>query len=74
MGEPEPGLISLAEHDRCACERYHRRKEGKQPNGIACPLCGRQLVDTDPGMLMLSSPPQTRIECLHCKWGGARVV
>jgi hypothetical protein len=35
-------------------------------NGIACPECGKELFDTDPGSILTSEPPQSAI---HCKCG-----
>ena len=43
------------------------------PNGIECPECGVELVDSDPGMLM-SNPPQKTVACQGCGFTGTRFV
>jgi len=37
---------------------------------ISCDVCGCQLIDPTPGVTMLSSPPQRRIQCPGCGWSG----
>jgi ribosomal protein S27E len=39
---------------------------GPQPNGIACPKCGAEMLDTTPGLRLLSSPPQMNVHCPAC--------
>lgn len=47
----------------------------KQPvyNGIACPNCGYELVDSDPNTKLLSYPPQKNVKCPSCGYAGYRV-
>lgn len=63
-------MKTLEEHNREAMER---RKPSDAPcgNGIACPKCGAELVD-EPGVSLLTDPPQTPIYCLKCDFGGSR--
>ena len=44
------------------------------PNGIACPECGEELFDSDPCLLLTSSPPKKNIHCPACKWSGYRTA
>jgi RNase P subunit RPR2 len=41
-------------------------------NGIACPKCDKELVDTNPNEVLLSYPAQMRVACLACGWTGTR--
>lgn len=43
-----------------------------QPNGIACPHCSSELMDTDPSYVLASIPPQTAVHC-QCGFKGTRV-
>lgn len=45
--------------------RYPRVKTGG--NGIECPECGSEMVDSDPGVIMTSAPAQKRVHCPQCK-------
>ena len=42
-----------------------------QPNGIACPKCGSELMDSDSGVLT-SMPPQRNVHCPKCGYKGYR--
>jgi len=40
-------------------------------NGIACPVCGKELQDTD-GNILTSFPPRTAVNCSNCEYKGFR--
>lgn len=63
-------LKSLDEHNQEVVMR--KRKEEQPLNGIACPLCGNELKDTNPHIELLSWPPQYRVHCSVCVWTGTR--
>lgn len=42
------------------------------PNGIACPLCKTELLDAEPGVFYLTSPPKTKVICPNCNYSGTR--
>lgn len=44
------------------------------PNGIACPKCGTELMDSNPGFTLTSSPPQKNTECPSCGYHGLRIA
>ena len=66
-------LKTLEEHNKEAREKYSKRQES-QPNGIACPECGGELVDDDSGMSLMSNPPQKNVICLCGGYRGYRVA
>jgi hypothetical protein len=66
-------LTALEEHNRHRREA-HARAHLPRPNGIACPGCGKELVDFEPGVLLLSNPPHVRTACPACGWKGTRVA
>jgi hypothetical protein len=64
---------------------YNRRKRAEYeatswdssvptPNGLACPQCGVELMDTDPGVTLMSNPPQKAVHCEACGHQGYRVA
>jgi C4-type Zn-finger protein len=46
------------------------------PNGIACPKCGEELLDTQPNVTLTSMPPQKNVGCSSkkCDYIGYRVI
>ena len=48
-------------------------KEGKLHfNGLKCPKCGSELIDSRPGIALLSNPPKKYIHCSNndCNYSG----
>jgi len=37
-----------------------------QLNGIQCPICGEEMWDGDPRMIIATCPPQRRVFCKEC--------
>ena len=65
-------LKTLQEHNLDVTRRHN--KQENLLNGIACPLCGEELFDSSPGMLLMSSPAQTYVKCSKCLYEGTRLV
>lgn len=65
-------LKSLQDHNY---EIYRRRTlRGKSKmNGIACPRCGEELMDTNTTILM-SDPPKRDTNCSKCDYRGYRLI
>lgn len=42
------------------------------PNGIACPKCGEELLDSTPNIVLTSNPPQYNVNCPKCGYRGYR--
>lgn len=70
---PVRQLKPLEESDREIEERW-RNMGRPRPNGIACPKCGVELMDSDPGLVMTSAPPQLNVHCPGCGFKGTRYV
>lgn len=43
------------------------------PNGIACPNCGHELVDSSPFSDLTVYPPQKNVHCQECYFLGFRL-
>ena len=67
-------LKTLEEANRLALAEYDR-KGWDCLNGIACPRCGAELLDSDPRYVLASYPPQLNIHCTAegCGYRGYRV-
>lgn len=63
----ETKLISLEEWNK---QRQIFRIVFGAGNGIACPLCGRELRDTY--RMLLSHPPAVVVTCQSCPFTGSR--
>ena len=64
-------LKSLDEHNQQVMRTWESN-HSHTLNGIACPLCGNELKDTNPHIELLSWPPQYRVHCSVCVWTGTR--
>jgi len=66
-------LESLAEHNaRMQKLQMWDSIVQSRPNGIACPECGKELLDTNPNFALLTSPVQYRVHCSACDYVGTR--
>jgi hypothetical protein len=43
-------------------------------NGIECPKCGAELLDSSPRYILTSNPPKKNIHCEKCDFTGYRVA
>lgn len=72
---PQKRLHDLASFNVARSKSY-RRDHGPapRPNGIACPTCSGELVDSHPGITLTSNPPQVNVACPACGFTGYRVA
>ena len=42
-------------------------------NGIACPRCEGELVDSSPGVTLMCNPPKKDVHCPACHYHGLRL-
>ena len=70
-------LKSLVEHNSMSTT-FHLGMLNPKPtlNGIACPKCGEELLDTKPNETLTSIPPQKNVGCSSkkCDYTGYRVA
>lgn len=70
-------LKSLIEHNSMSTTFHLGMLNPKPiPNGIACPKCGEELLDTKPNETLASMPPQKNVGCSSkkCDYIGYRVI
>ena len=73
MGEDKE-MIKLEEHNRNRRKFYDGfLNSDPRPNGIACPECGSELMDSDPHILLTSIPPRKSVHCPNCGYTGSRI-
>jgi hypothetical protein len=65
-------LITLSEHNSINRLTYNL-DSSPQPNGIACPDCGEELLDSNPMETLASNPPQKNTKCSSCDYTGYRI-
>ncbi len=65
-------LKDLNEHNSLRGVYYNL--EEKVRNGIACPNCGNELIDSQPMMMLTSYPPQKATMCENCEYIGYRLA
>ena len=73
-------LNSLSEHNsNSMTSTFSKRILFNQepiPNGLACPKCGKELLDTLPNEILTSIPPQKNVGCSSkkCDFTGYRIA
>lgn len=71
----EKKLKSLDEHNAEASASHNFLYMGKPiKNGLACPKCGNELLDSTPNMTLTSMPPKKSVHCDNCEYHGYRIV
>ena len=69
------GLVSLDEHNSNAWStQVNMYSDDPRRNGIACPECGNELMDTNPMMTLTSHPAKKNVHCPKCEYKGYRIV
>jgi len=68
-------MKTLKEHNADIIKRYNalQKLNEPHPNGIACPVCGNELWDSCPTMILASNPPKLNINCPNCNYTGYRL-
>jgi hypothetical protein len=65
-------LVSLDDFNNKHRSKYLETENPK--NGIACPNCGTELIDSNPNLVLTSFPPQKNVRCDNCDYTGYRVA
>lgn len=67
-------LKSLKEFNSERYKHHESYSNIPRPNGIACPKCNLELLDSDPSTQLASNPPQKNIHCPSCDYVGYRIA
>lgn len=68
-------LRTLQEHDAARMALHNERTSNTpRPNGIACPTCGAELLDSRPNVSLQSYPAKKNVHCLMCGYTGYRIA
>lgn len=63
----ERKLKSLEDHNREKMNfGYDLFIDNPVPNGIACPECGEEMMDSNPMCMLACIPPKKNIDCPSC--------
>lgn len=66
-------LITLEKSNQESFEKSRVLSDNSpQPNGIECPNCKEELLDSNPMMTLTSNPPQKNTHCEKCGYKGYR--
>lgn len=70
------GMKTLEQHndERWNIHREMTLQNKPHPNGIECPKCGKELMDSNPMCVLTSNPPQCNVHCPSCGYTGFRLV
>jgi predicted nucleic-acid-binding Zn-ribbon protein len=69
------GLLSLDEHNSNAwATQVNMYSNEPKSNGIACPKCGNELMDSNPNSTLTSYPAQKNVHCPKCGYTGYRIA
>jgi hypothetical protein len=64
-------LQSLDDYNKDRLDAF-KLTEKPHPNGIACPKCGKELLDSNSSVCLTSWPPQYSTHCPACGYTGTR--
>jgi DNA-directed RNA polymerase subunit RPC12/RpoP len=67
-------LKTLEEHNKKHFPLYTFDLSKPLKNGIACPKCGDELIDSTPMSILASNPPKKDIKCESCDYSGYRIA
>ena len=69
-------LKSLEEHNTTTANSHWWQFNSiePRPNGIACPHCAEELVDSNPMITFTSFPPKKNVNCSKCDYVGYRIA
>lgn len=67
-------LKTLEEHNKHHSPLYSFDLSKPIKNGIACPKCGEELIDSNPMAVLCSNPPKKNIKCESCDYSGYRIA
>ena len=72
MSNDSVKLKTLDEHNK---QRWPEPRTNEPvKNGIACPKCSDELLDSSPLVTLTSWPPQKNVHCDNCGYAGYRVA
>jgi hypothetical protein len=55
-------------------EKIKKVKTNVKKNGLPCPDCQNELVDSNPMLTILGNPSKKEVSCEKCGYNGFRVV
>ena len=68
-------LTTLEGHNAVAWSTHNYLYSGEpRPNGIACPKCGEEMMDSNPMITLTSHPAQKNVHCPKCEYKGYRIA
>lgn len=67
-------LKTLEQHEKERTIARDSLNPRSHPNGIACPKCGKEMIDEDCNIVLLCDPPRLSIHCESCGWHGSRML
>ena len=68
-------LKTLQDHNNAVLQgiAYGVTDEPK-PNGIECPICKSELLDSNPSITLTSYPAKKNVHCASCGYAGYRYI
>lgn len=67
-------LINLMDYNLYAWQAQRVNLNEPMLNGLACPECRGELMDSNPFLVLTSWPAQKNVHCSKCKYTGYRFV
>ena len=68
-------LKNLGEHNaQASSSQWAMMDDSPVLNGIACPECGEELLDSNPMVTLTSMPAQKNVHCSKCDYVGYRIA
>lgn len=65
-------MKTIEEHNLMVFDSITRKKQSANKTGVKCPHCVEEveLLNSSPGIVLLSTPPQINVHCPVCSYVG----
>lgn len=67
-------MITLLELNKRAISKNMLKNIQRYSTGIACDNCGKEMQYTDPGIILLTSPPKEAVNCIFCGYKSYLII
>ena len=67
-------LITLEEHNLSIIGRIKKEEPIVEGNGLACPNCRQELIDSKEPVIMTTIPAKKAVFCRNCSYKGYKYI
>jgi hypothetical protein len=61
-------LRPISEYQEERSRELRAKRKTRGGTGLACPVCGSEMIERHPGSVLCSKPPQKAVDCSGCDY------